>query len=46
MMKYGGMGRKERQWRELLASVGLEIVKIWPPVKNDSVMEVVPREWL
>lgn len=46
MMKYAGMGRKERQWRELLDSVGLEIVKIWPPAKNDSVMEAVPKSWL
>lgn len=46
MMKYSGMGRKERQWRALVESVGLEIVKIWPPVKNDSVMEVVPKAWL
>ncbi|KAL1968076.1 hypothetical protein VTN77DRAFT_2206 [Rasamsonia byssochlamydoides] len=46
MMKYSGMGRKERQWRELLESVGLEIVRIWPPVKNDSVMEVVPKGWV
>ena len=46
MMKYAGMGRKERQWRGLLDSVGLEIVKIWPPVKNDSVMEAVPKSCL
>jgi hypothetical protein len=40
MMKFGGSGRKERMWRELFESVGLEIVKIWPAVKFDSVMEL------
>jgi hypothetical protein len=43
IMRYGGVGQKEKQWRELLGSVGLEIVKIWPPVKNDSVMKAVPK---
>lgn len=46
MMKYGGMGRKVRQWRELLNSVGLEITKIHPPLKSDSYMEVIPKDWL
>jgi hypothetical protein len=46
MMRFSGMDRKERQWRELFESVGLEIVKIWPTVKNDRVMEVVPSEWV
>ena len=46
MMQYKGMGRKERQWRELLGSVGLEIVKIWPGHKWNCVMEAVPRSWL
>jgi hypothetical protein len=41
MMNYGGGGRKERQWRAIFESVGLEIVKIWPVAKNDSVMELV-----
>lgn len=45
MMKYSGMGRKEKQWRDLVESVGLEMVKIYPPVKNDSVMELVPKSW-
>jgi hypothetical protein len=40
MMNYGGGGRKERQWRAIFESVGLEIVKIWPGVKSDSVMEL------
>jgi O-methyltransferase domain len=41
MMKFGGSGRKEKMWRELFESVGLEVVKIWPPVKFDSIMELV-----
>jgi hypothetical protein len=41
MMNYGGGGRKERQWRAIFESVGLEIVKIWPTAKSDSVMELV-----
>jgi hypothetical protein len=46
MMRFGGSGRKEKQWRELLGSAGLEIVKIWKPVRHDSIMEAVPKEWL
>lgn len=45
MMKFGGMGRKESQWRELAESVGLRLVKAWPAVKNDRIMELVPVEW-
>lgn len=30
----GGMERTERQWRELLQSVDLEIVKIWRSKDN------------
>ena len=45
-MRYTGMTRTLRSWRELLGSVGLEIVKVWPPVRHDSVIEAVPRAWL
>jgi len=43
MMIYGGAGRKERQWRALFESVGMEIEKIWPAAKGDSVMELALR---
>ncbi|KAL9108568.1 MAG: hypothetical protein Q9227_006654 [Pyrenula ochraceoflavens] len=46
IMRYSGAVRKESQWRDLLASAGFAIVKIWPPVQNDSVIEAVPTEWL
>ena len=46
LMRYTGMTRTLRSWRELLGSVGLEIVKVWPPVRHDSVIEAVPRAWL
>ncbi|KAF4636560.1 hypothetical protein G7Y89_g1527 [Cudoniella acicularis] len=41
MMKYGGSGRKERMWREIFESVGLEVAKIWPAVGTDSIFELV-----
>ena len=40
MIRFEGRGRKERQWRELFASVGLEVVKIWPGRGYDSIMEL------
>jgi hypothetical protein len=45
MMQYGGMGRKERQWRELFESAGYKLVKVWPAVKDDAIMELVPADW-
>ena len=37
-----GMERTERQWRELLASVGLKIVNIWGMGReSESLIEVV-----
>ncbi len=45
MMKYGGMGRKERQWRALIESAGFRVIKIWPAVKEDRIMEIVPADW-
>jgi hypothetical protein len=41
IMNYGGGGRKEREWRAIFESVGLEIVEILPTAKSDSVMELV-----
>ncbi len=45
MMKFGGMGRKERQWRAVVESAGLKVVKIWPAVKEDRIIEIVPADW-
>lgn len=45
MMKYGGMGRKERQWRALIESAGLKVVKIWPAIRHDRIIEAVPKDW-
>lgn len=45
MMSIGaGVERSERQWRELLGSVGLEIAGIWSQSPGmESVIEAVPR---
>lgn len=40
MIRFEGRGRKERQWRELFGSVGLEVVKIWPGPGYDSIIEL------
>ena len=40
-----GAQRKESQWRALLHDAGLRIVKIWPEVKYDRVIEAVPGDW-
>jgi hypothetical protein len=45
LMRFGGMTRKETEWRALVESVGLKVVKIWPGGKKDSVLEVVPQGW-
>jgi hypothetical protein len=34
-----GMERTEKQWRQLLDSVGLEIVKIWTSRGTEAVIE-------
>lgn len=31
-----GMERTERQWKELLGKVGLEVIKVWPPPEEGS----------
>jgi hypothetical protein len=41
MMKYGGMVRKESQWRALVESVGLTLEKVWYGGNGDSIIEVV-----
>jgi len=38
MMTIGGMERTERQWRKLLDSCGLKIVRIW---KNSDIEHAV-----
>ena len=47
MMAFGGMERTERQWRELLESAGLVIIKIENPspgsLSRDSVIEAMLR---
>ena len=45
MMKYGGMGRKEKQWRAVVESAGLKMTRVVRGPKNDSIMECVPQEW-
>ena len=40
MIRFEGRVRKERQWRELFRSVGLDLVNIWPGNGYDSVMEL------
>lgn len=41
---FAGMERTETQWRELLGSVGLEIVKIWSIDKNtEGLIEAVRK---
>jgi len=40
MLAIGGKERSEKEYSELLESVGLELVKIWPePVSNHAVVE-------
>ena len=49
MMALGGMERSEKQWRQLIESVGLKIMSIdHPPLRgkpgartNDSIIEVM-----
>ena len=37
------MERTEQQWRDLLTSAGLEVVKIWThPDSTESIVEAVP----
>lgn len=44
MVLLAGMEREESQWRELLESVGLEIVGFWNVVKGgEGVIEAVKR---
>ena len=46
MMSIGaGVERSERQWRELLDGVGLEIAGIWSQSSgNESIIEAVPKK--
>lgn len=40
MLYHSGMERSESQWRQLIDSVGLEVVKIWSnPATDPSVIE-------
>lgn len=39
----GGLERTEEQWRQLLASVGLEIVKIWRSKDNALEADIEAR---
>ncbi|KAI1764980.1 putative O-methyltransferase [Hypoxylon sp. FL1150] len=41
-----GMERTERQWRELLESVGFEVLKAWLPLEEDAdgIIEAVLKE--
>ena len=49
MMIFAGMERTEKQWRTLLDSVGLKVVRIAPPVpqegeiSSDSTIEAVKK---
>ncbi len=50
MMLFTGMERSEKQWRELLDSVGLQVTEITPPDPNlkelayDSTIQAVPKQ--
>lgn len=50
MMAFGGMERTERQWRELLESVGLTVMRIESPssdsLSRDSVIEAMLKIWM
>jgi hypothetical protein len=41
-----GMERTERQWKALLASVGLEVIKVWPPPEEGAggIVEAMVKE--
>lgn len=39
-----GIERTERQWRSLLDSVGLEVVRIWSVDGAESVIEAILKE--
>lgn len=39
MLTFGGKERSEKQWKELLASVGLGIVKIYRGPEPEAVLE-------
>lgn len=39
MLTFGGKERSEKQWKELLASVGLEIVQIYRGPEPEAVLE-------
>lgn len=43
MTLHSGMERSEKQWRNLLHSAGLEIVKFWHnPREGEGVIEAIP----
>ena len=44
MSMCAGVERTERQWRSLLDSVGLEVVKIWRADGAESVIEAILKE--
>jgi hypothetical protein len=39
MITFGGKERSERQWHELVSSVGLQIEKIWTGEDTEAVIE-------
>lgn len=44
MVLHSGMERSERQWRELIEGVGLEIVDFWQGKEGgEGIIEVVKR---
>lgn len=41
-----GMERTARQWKELLAKVGLEVIKVWTPPEDGAggIVEAIVKE--
>ncbi|MCJ1369933.1 hypothetical protein MMC20_001145 [Loxospora ochrophaea] len=45
MMRVSGKERTESQWRSLLSSVRLKVVKIWLASGQEHVIEAIPEHW-
>ncbi len=45
LMSYGGGNRTAEQWAGIAASAGLKVVKTWPMVGLDQMLEMVPVAW-
>ena len=44
MVLHSGLQRNEKEWEELLAAAGLQVVRFWiPPADGDGVIEAVRK---